>query len=62
MGLWDEWGVFQTFSLVAVTSTLVTTIRVGGTIRRKNNFLFSGVTEEVVATITVGTPICLVNP
>jgi hypothetical protein len=45
--------VLSDFSLVAATSILAATMRVGATIRRKNNFSFSGVVEELSATITV---------
>jgi hypothetical protein len=59
MGLWGEmrsfYFVLSDFSLVAATSILAATMRVGATIRRKNNFSFSGVAEEVMATVRVGT-------
>jgi hypothetical protein len=44
------------FALSGFLATLIlaATERDGATFRRKNIFLFSGVTEEVVATITVG--------
>ena len=42
------------FGGVRATPNLAATERVGATFRRKNNFLFSGVTEELSATITVG--------
>ena len=57
MGLWDEWGglsSFRTLQRVRATLILTATIRVGATITKKNNFLFSGVAEEVVATVRVG--------
>lgn len=52
----------RAFSLVAVTSILAVTIRVGATITKKNNFLFSGVAEELPATVRVGLLLVLSTP
>jgi len=40
MGLWDEWGVLRTFSLVVATLILAVTERVGATFRRKRIIFF----------------------
>lgn len=66
MGLQDEWGLlfcpFGLFSLVRATLNLATTIRMWATITKKNIYFLLWATEEVVATITVGTTLVLSTP
>lgn len=53
---------FRTFSLVVAALNLAATMRVRATITKENKYLLLGATEEVSATIVVGTPLCLINP
>jgi PleD family two-component response regulator len=62
MGLYGEVEFSLVFSDFLATLNLTVTERVVATITKKKEFSFSGVAEEVAATITVGVTLVLSTP
>ena len=54
MGLWDEWGIFWTFSIGGGYSESRRYNKGRATIIKKNKYFLLWATEEVAATIIVG--------